>query len=119
MAMLFLRIIRSLPLVILLVAIALVVYFYFFYRHSPKRAKEVMIKLFTGIGIALTVFFGIACIYAWAEHNDTAFDFALGFLVVALITLLIARISHFNFVRRNPHYKEKPTKATTKKRRLK
>ena len=119
MAMLVVRIMRSLPLVILLIVIALIVYFYFIHRHSPKRAKEVLIKLFTGIGIALTAFFTLACIYAWSEHNNTAFDFAAGFLVVALITLLIARICHFNFMRHNPHYKKKPTKTTTKKNRLK
>lgn len=118
MAMFLVRILRSLPLVILLIVVAAVVYFYFFHRHSPKRAKEVLIKLFTGIGIALTSFFALACIYAWAEHNDTAFDFAAGFLVVSLVTLAIARICHFNFIRHNPHYKKKPTKTTTKKGRL-
>lgn len=118
MAMIFVRIFRSLPLVIVLVALAVAVYFIVVYRSSPNRAKEILIRLFTWIGIGLTAFFALACLYAFLEHNDTAFDFALGFLVVALLTLIITRICRAVFLKHNPKYKDKATK-TTKKRHLK
>lgn len=116
MTMIFARIFRSLPLVILLIIVAVAVYFIVVYRSSPNRAKEVLIRLFTGIGIALTAFFSLACLYALLEHNDTAFDFALGFLVVAILTLVIARVCRAVFLKHNPKYRKKATKATKKRR---
>ena len=110
-ALILARILRSLPLVIFLAVLAVLVYFVVVYRSSPYRAKEVLIRLFTWIGIALSSFFGLSCVYALAEHNNTALDFALGFLIVALLTLIIARICRMVFIRHNPKYKKKATKA--------
>lgn len=118
MAMLFARIARSLPLVIFLVLLAVVVYFILVYRSSPNRAKEVLIRLFTWIGIVLSAFFALASLYALLEHNDLALEFMVGFLVVALITLGIARICRAVFVYHNPKYKKKATKTTKEKNRL-
>lgn len=114
-ALIFARILRSLPLVILLVVLAVVVYFVVMYRSSPNRAKEVLIRMFTTVGLVLFGFFLLVCIYAFAENNTTAFDFAAGFLVVSLITLAIARICRAVFIKHNPKYKKKATKS----RRLK
>lgn len=116
MAMIFVRIFRSLPLVVFLAVLAVVVYLIVVYRSSPNRAKEVLIRLFTWIGIALTAFFALACLYAFLEHNATAFDFAFGFLVVALLTLVITWICRAVFLRHNPKYRNKATKTTTERR---
>ncbi len=117
MAMFLARTVRSLPLVILLAVLALVVYFVVVYHSSPNRAKEILIKLFTVIGIALSLFFGLFSVYAYAEKNYTALDFMLGFLIISLITLLITRISRAVFLHHNPKYRKK-AKKTTKGRRL-
>lgn len=118
LALITTRIMRSLPLIIILLLLAVVVYLVVMYRSSPNRAKEVLIRMFTLIGIVLSAFFLLVCVYALAEHNDTAFDFALGFLVVSLTALAIARISRAVFIKHNPKYKKKARK-TTNGRRLK
>ncbi|MGI6106117.1 MAG: guanylate cyclase [Raoultibacter sp.] len=115
--LLFARMLRSLPLVIFLVILAVIVYFVVMYRSSPNHAKEVLIRMFTVIGSVLSGFFALICVYAFAEHNDTAFDFSAGFLVVSLLTLIIARICRAVFLKHNPKYKQKPTK-TSKSRRM-
>lgn len=118
MAMLFARVARSLPLVIILILIAVIVYFVVMYRSSPNRAKEVLISLFTWIGVGLSAFFALACVYSLVERNDLALDFMVSFLAVSLIALAIARICRAVFLHHNPKYRKKAVK-TTKKRRLK
>ena len=54
------RLSRIVPLLILLAVVAGVVYLVVAYRHSPNRAKEILIKLFTALTGALSVFFPVS-----------------------------------------------------------
>ena len=86
------RLSRIVPLLILLAVVAGVVYLVVAYRHSPNRAKEILIKLFTVLTGALSVFFLLVSAYAWFEHNDAVFDLAFSFLITVLIGLVVTRI---------------------------
>lgn len=105
------RLSRIVPLLIVLAVVAAIVYLVVAYRHSPNRAKEILIKLFTVITGALSAFFLLVCAYAWLEHNEPVFDLAFSFLLTALIGLAITRICRAVFLRHNPAYRIKPTKA--------
>ena len=48
---LIVRMLQSLPLVIVLVILAIVIYFVVSWMHSPTKAKEVLIRFFTVISI--------------------------------------------------------------------
>lgn len=102
------RVLQSLPLIIFLVVLALVIYFVVSWLRSPQRAKEVLIQFFTVFNIILSVFFGLASLYALFEHNDPVLELTASFLVVALLALGITRICRARFVKNNPHYKDKP-----------
>ena len=106
------RILQSTPLVIALVVLAVVVYLFVAWLRSPLRAKEILIKLFTVLTIVLSVAFGLASLYAFAEHNVKVLEITGSFLVVALVALGITRFCRWRFVRNHPQYKNKalPTK---------
>lgn len=106
------RILQSTPLVIALVVLAIVVYLFVAWLRSPLRAKEILIKLFTVLTIVLSVAFGLASLYAFAEHNMKVLEITGSFLVVALVALAITRFCRWRFVRNHPQYKNKalPTK---------
>ena len=106
------RILQSTPLVIALVVLAVAVYFFVAWLRSPLRAKEILIKLFTVLTIVLSVAFGLASLYAFAESNMKVLEITGSFLVVALIALGITRLCRWRFVRNHPQYKNKalPTK---------
>ena len=102
------RLSRVIPLVIALAAIAAVIYLVVTYRHSPARAKEVLIRVFTWITGVLSVFFGLA--------NAGVLDLGASFLVVALVGLAITRWCNHLFLKHHPSYKKKPVKAAVKRR---
>ena len=106
------RLLQSTPLVIALVVLAVVVYFFVAWLRSPLRAKEILIKLFTVLTIVLSVAFGLASLYAFAEYNMKVLEITGSFLVVALVALGITRFCRWRFVRNHPQYKNKalPTK---------
>lgn len=106
------RLLQSIPLIIALVVLAVVVYLFVAWVKSPLRAKEILIKLFTVITIVLSVVFGLASLYAFAEHNVKVLEITGTFFVVALVALGITRFCRWRFVRRHPQYKDKalPTK---------
>lgn len=106
------RLLQSVPLVIALIVIAVVAYLFISWVRSPLRAKEILIKMFTVITIALSAAFGLASLYAFAEHNMKVLEITGTFLVVALIALGITRLCRWRFVRNHPQYKNKalPTK---------
>ena len=54
------RLSRVIPLVIALAAIAAVIYLVVTYRHSPARAKEVLIRVFTWLTGIISGFFALA-----------------------------------------------------------
>lgn len=51
------RLSRIVPMLILLAVLAGIVYLVMAYRHSPNRAKEILIKMFTVITGGLSAFF--------------------------------------------------------------
>lgn len=105
------RLYRIIPLLILLAVVAGVVYLVVTFRHSPTRAKEVLIRLFTGLLIALSLAFIIIAIYAYFDGNPTVVDLALSFLVTSLIGLGITQLCRMRFKKNHPHYTHKAQKA--------
>ena len=93
------RLSRIVPMLILLAVLAGIVYLVMAYRHSPNRAKEILIKMFTVITGGLSAFFLLVSVYAWFEHNEAVFDLALSFLVTALIGLGVTFICRAVFLR--------------------
>lgn len=106
------RIFQSVPLMIALALLAIVAYFFLAWLKSPLRAKEILIKMFTIITIALSAVFGLASIYALVESNMNVLELTGSFLAVSLIALGITRLCRWRFVRNHPQYKNKalPTK---------
>lgn len=106
------RLLQSTPLVIALVLLAVVVYLLVSWVRSPLRAKEILIKLFTVLTSVLSIIFGVATLYAFAEHNSKVLEFMGSFFVVAAAALVITRLARRRFVRNHPQYKNKslPTK---------
>lgn len=105
------RLFRSLPLVVALAVLAVVVYFVVSWRRSPNRAKEVLIKLFTVLTCALTAFFALGTLYAWADGNMAVLELAAAFAVTSAIALVITRICRWRFVKNHPNYRWKPTRT--------
>lgn len=105
------RLTRIIPLLLLLAFVAGVVYVVAAWRYSPARAKEILIKAFTVLNVALTAFFGLASLYALSESNGDVLDLTLSFMVTALVALGITRICRAVFLKHNPSYRMKPMKA--------
>ncbi len=105
------RLSRVVPMLVLLAALAGIVYLVVAYRHSPNRAKEILIRGFTAITGALSAFFLLACLYSWFERNEPVFDLAVSFLITALIGLVVTRVCRAVFLRHHPDYRRKPMKT--------
>ena len=110
------RLTRIIPLLLLLAFVAGVVYVVAAWRYSPARAKEILIKAFTVLNVALTAFFGLASLYALSESNGDVLDLTLSFMVTALVALGITRICRAVFLKHNPSYRMKPMKARSRRR---
>ena len=108
---------RMVPMIIVLAILAIVIYFVVQWKSSPSRAKEILIKVFTWITIAISIFFGIVTLYAGAEGNMAVLDLSVSCLIVTLVALGITRWCNHVFLKHNPHYKAKRNvKAKTKRR---
>lgn len=105
------RLTRIIPLLLLLAFVAGVVYVVASWRYSPARAKEILIKAFTMLNVALAAFFGLASLYALSESNGDVLDLTLSFMVTALVALGITWICRAVFLKHNPSYRMKPMKA--------
>ena len=105
------RLTRIVPLLLLLAFVAGVVYVVAAWRYSPARAKEILIKAFTVLNVALAAFFGLASLYALSESNGDVLGLTLSFMVTALVALGITRICRAVFLKHNPSYRMKPMKA--------
>lgn len=110
------RLSRVVPLALLLALLAVIVYLVVTYRHSPARAKEVLIRLFTWLCGALSVFFVLASVYAFFDHAPAVLDLTLSFLAVSLVGLGITRLCNYRFLKHNPAYRKKRLAATTRRR---
>ena len=64
------RLSRIVPLVILLAVVAAIIYLVVTYRHSPARAKEVLIQVFTWVCGVLSALFGVASVYAFFDNAE-------------------------------------------------
>ena len=110
------RLSRVVPLVILLAVVAAVIYLVVTYRHSPARAKEVLIRVFTVLTAVLSGFFGLVTLYALFEGNGGVIDLGASFLAVALVGLAVTRWCNHVFLKHHPSYKKKPVRAAVKRR---
>ena len=81
------RLSRVVPLVLLLALAAGVIYLVVTYRHSPARAKEVLIAVFTWLCGVLSGFFALASVYAFFDAAPAVLDLTLSFLAVTLLGL--------------------------------
>lgn len=105
------RLTRIIPLLLLLAFVAGVVYVVAAWRYSPARAKEILIKAFTVLNVALAAFFALASLYALSESNGDVLDLTLSFMVTALVALGVTRICRAVFLKHNLSYRMKPMKA--------
>ncbi len=110
------RLIRCLPLVVILGVAALIVFLYVSYKSSPNRAKEVLISFFTRLCAGLSVLFVLACVYALLDKNTFALDIAASFLGVSLVALGIVKLCELRFRRNNPQYRRRASKSRVKRR---
>lgn len=101
------RLFRIVPLLLFFAVAAGVVYIVFAWLTSPARAKEILIKFFSVLTLALSIFFAIASLYAVGEQNWAAFDLFLAFLITSAVCLAIVRICRAVFLRNNPTYRNK------------
>lgn len=112
---LLVRLSRTIPLIILMAVLAAVIYLVVTYRHSPARAKEVLIKVFTWLNGVIVGFFGLVALYALFEANEAVLDLAACFAAVGIIGLGVTLWCKHVFLRNNPSYRKKPMKASTKR----
>lgn len=110
------RLSRIVPLVILLAVVAAIIYLVVTYRHSPARAKEVLIQVFTWVCGVLSALFGVASVYAFFDNAPAVLDLTLSFLAVSLVGLGITRLANRRFLKHNPAYRKKRLAATTRRR---
>lgn len=110
------RLSRIVPLVILLAVVAGVIYLVVTYRHSPARAKEVLIHVFTWVCGVISGFFALASVYAYFDHAPAVLDLTLSFMVVGLVGLAITRLCNGRFLKHHPNYRKKRLAATTQRR---
>ncbi|MDO4182399.1 MAG: hypothetical protein Q4E12_02165 [Coriobacteriia bacterium] len=111
---LIVRLIQSIPLVIVLVVLAVVVYVFVSWAKSPLRAKEILIKLFlvlTGVLTAITL---LATLYGVLERNENAAWFFAALLIVSAVALCITLVCRWRFRTNHPHYRNKPQHSRTK-----
>ena len=106
------RLYRIIPLLVLLAIVAAIVYVIMSFRYSSERAKAALIKVFTWLTIALSVFFALITLYAVFEHNDTVIELAGSCLAVTVIGLVITRICNHVFRKNHPRYVDEVAKAT-------
>lgn len=105
------RLFRTLPLLAVLAVVAAIIYVVVSWKHSPARAKEILIRAFTVITGVITGLFALASLYAWFEHNADVFDLFFTFFLAAALALVVTQVCRAVFLRHNPAYRLKPMKA--------
>ncbi|WP_304426824.1 guanylate cyclase [uncultured Adlercreutzia sp.] len=110
------RLSRVVPLILALAVAAGLIYVVVTYRHSPARAKEVLIRVFTWLCGIISGFFALVSLYAFFDDAPPVLDLALSFMAVGLVGLAITRLCNWRFLKHNPHYRKKRLTATTKRR---
>ena len=110
--MFFVRMIRLVPLVLILLVIGVIIYLVAQAKYNPPRAKQIVIKVFFWINLILLIFFTLLCLYAFFENNKSVFELFLSFAFVPLLGLLITITCYVIFIRRYPNYKYAPAKTS-------
>ena len=113
--MFFVRLYRILPMVAVLAVAAAVVYAVALVLTSPPRAKEIVIKCFLVLCGILCVAFGLASAYALFEGNSDVFELMISFFATAVVGLLVTLLCRAIFLKHNPAYRVKATKAHVKR----
>lgn len=109
--MFFVRMIRLIPLVVILLFIGLIIYLISQAKYSPNRAKLIVIKVFTWICLVLTGFFILCCLYAILDKNIAVLELFASFAAVPLFGLLITFICRIIFFKHHPEFKDKAYKT--------
>ena len=99
------RLSRVVPLLIIMAVAAGLIYVVVTYRHSPARAKEVLIKIFTWFNGIVVGFFALVSVYAFFDDAPAVLDLSLS-----------TRIANWRFLKHNPNYRKKRLAATTRRR---
>ena len=110
------RLSRVVPLLIVMAVAAGLIYVVVTYRHSPARAKEVLIKIFTWFNGIVVGFFALVSVYAFFDNAPAVLDLSLSFMVVGLVGLLVTRLANWRFLAHHPNYRTKRLAATTRRR---
>lgn len=110
------RLSRVVPLLIVMAVAAGLIYVVVTYRHSPARAKEVLIKIFTWFNGIVVGFFALVSVYAFFDNAPAVLDLSLSFMVVGLVGLLVTRLASWRFLAHHPNYRKKRLAATTRRR---
>lgn len=116
-SLLLARLTRIVPLMVAMAVLAAILYMVITFRHSPARAKEVLLKVFLWLNGAITAFFGLFSLYALFESNESVFELSFAFAIVGAIGLLITLWRRLVFLRENPNYRKRPMKAETKRKK--
>ena len=109
------RLSRVVPLLIVMAVAAGLIYVVVTYRHSPARAKEVLIKIFTWFNGIVVGFFALVSVYAFFDNAPAVLDLSLSFMVVGLVGLLVTRLANWRFLAHHPIDRNKRL-ATTRRR---
>lgn len=113
-AFLIVRLYRIVPLLVILAVIAILIYLVVSWRHTPAKAKEILIRCFIVLNTALSAFFALATLYAWLENNSFVMDFFITLLGTTVVMLGITYLCRWKFLKNNPHYRWRPTGRATK-----
>ena len=106
------RLSRVVPLLIVMAVAAGLIYVVVTYRHSPARAKEVLIKIFTWFNGIVVGFFALVSVYAFFDNAPAVLDLSLSFMVVGLVGLLVTRLANWRFLAQ-PQLSQEALTATT------
>lgn len=111
--MFFVRMIRLVPLVVILLVVGLIIYLVAQAKYSPNRAKAIVIKVSIVVNIILTAFFLLWCLYALIEQNIPVLELFLSFATVPAVGLLITLICRAIFHKNHPKFKHEAKKTSS------
>lgn len=103
--MFFVRMIRLIPMVVILLVIGLIIYIVAQIKYSPNKAKAIVLKVFFWICIVLTAFFLLCCLYCILDGNVPALELFASFAAVPAFGLLIVLLCKAIFHKNHPNYK--------------
>lgn len=111
--MFFIRLYRAIPMLIVLAVVSGIIYGVSLLSSSKPQAKSNVLRFLNWACIILGVFFLLATLYAWLEHNMNVTELLASFLVLAVVLLIIVQLCYRTFVKHYPNYAWKAQKAHT------